>query len=311
MIWSEIAIQTTQEANEAIANILHEAGAGGVIIEDPEVLARDFASPFGEVYELSPEDFPEEGIIIKAYLPVNSYLLETIEQIKLLINELPIYGIEIGKGTITVSEVDEEDWATSWKKYYKPVQISERFWIKPSWEEIPENNQQLVIELDPGMAFGTGTHPTTILCIKALEEVIKGGEEVIDVGCGTGVLSIAAAKLGAKNVLALDLDSVAVESAGQNIAINSVDNRVRVRQNNLLEGIEQQVEVIVANILAEVILRFIDSAKGLLKEKGYFITSGIINTKADLVREALEEAGFRIVKKLDQEDWVAFIAKND
>jgi len=311
MIWSEIAIQTTQEANEAIANILHEAGAGGVIIEDPEVLARDFASPFGEVYELSPEDFPEEGIIIKAYLPVNSYLLETIEQIKLLINELPIYGIEIGKGTITVSEVDEEDWATSWKKYYKPVQISERFWIKPSWEEIPENNQQLVIELDPGMAFGTGTHPTTILCIKALEEVIKGGEEVIDVGCGTGVLSIAAAKLGAKNVLALDLDSVAVESAGQNIAINSVDNRVRVRQNNLLEGIEQQVEVIVANILAEVILRFIDSAKGLLKEKGYFITSGIINTKADLVREALEEAGFRILKKLDQEDWVAFIAKND
>jgi len=311
MIWSEIAIQTTQEANEAIANILHEAGAGGVIIEDPEVLARDFASPFGEVYELSPEDFPEEGIIIKAYLPVNSYLLETIEQIKLLINELPIYGIEIGKGTITVSEVDEEDWATSWKKYYKPVQISERFWIKPSWEEIPENNQQLVIELDPGMAFGTGTHPTTILCIKALEEVIKGGEEVIDVGCGTGVLSIAAAKLGAKNVLALDLDSVAVESAGQNIAINSVDNRVRVRQNNLLEGIDQQVEVIVANILAEVILRFIDSAKGLLKEKGYFITSGIINTKADLVREALEEAGFRIVKKLDQEDWVAFIAKND
>lgn len=311
MIWSEIAIQTTQEANEAIANILHEAGAGGVIIEDPEVLARDFASPFGEVYELSPEDFPEEGIIIKAYLPVNSYLLETIEQIKLLINELPIYGIEIGKGTITVSEVDEEDWATSWKKYYKPVQISERFWIKPSWEEIPENNQQLVIELDPGMAFGTGTHPTTILCIKALEEVIKGGEEVIDVGCGTGVLSIAAAKLGAKNVLALDLDSVAVESAGQNIAINSVDNRVRVRQNNLLEGIDQQVEVIVANILAEVILRFIDSAKGLLKEKGYFITSGIINTKADLVREALEEAGFRILKKLDQEDWVAFIAKND
>ncbi|TCS83742.1 50S ribosomal protein L11 methyltransferase [Tepidibacillus fermentans] len=309
MKWSEITIHTTQEAIEAVANILHEAGAGGVIIEDPEVLEREWESPYGEVYELSPEDFPEEGVYVKAYFPLNSYLMETVEQIKSAINNLLTYDINIGAGHVSISEVNEEDWASGWKKYYKPVQVSEKILITPTWEEVEEKPGQHVIELDPGMAFGTGTHPTTVMCIQALEKVINGDEKVIDVGCGTGVLSIAAAKLGAKHVLALDLDEVAVKSAKLNIKLNHVDQMVEVKQNNLLDHIEDQVEIVVANILAEVILRFVNDVARVLKPNGYFIASGIIQSKSELVKEVIEREGLVIEETLTQEDWIAFIAK--
>ncbi len=309
MKWSEISIHTSHEATEAIANILHESGAGGVIIEDSNTLLQDWETPFGEIYQLAPEDFPEEGVIIKAYLPVNSYLMETVEQIKLAFNHLLTYDINLGEGKVSLSEVDEEDWATSWKKYYKPVQISNKILITPTWEEVEQKDDQIVIALDPGMAFGTGTHPTTVMCIQALEKVIQGNEEVIDVGCGTGVLSIAAAKLGAKPILALDLDEVAVESARLNIQLNHVNKRIDVMQNNLLEHIDKKPDIIVANILAEVILSFTGDVARMLKPNGFFIASGIIQAKEDTVREALEQEGFLIEETLIQEDWVAFIAK--
>ena len=309
MKWSEVTIHTTQEAIEAVANILHEAGAGGVIIEDPEVLTREWDSPFGEVYQLSPEDFPKEGVYVKAYLPLNSYLMETVEQIKSAINNLLTYDINIGVGSVSLSEVNEEDWASGWKKYYKPVKVSEKIVITPTWEEVEEEKDQFVIELDPGMAFGTGTHPTTVMSIQALEKVIRGKEHVIDVGCGTGVLSIAAAKLGVEHVLALDLDEVAVRSAKLNVKLNHVDSIVEVKQNNLLDHIDENVEIVVANILAEVILRFVSDVARILKPNGYFLTSGIIQSKADQVRTAIEEEGFVIEEILSQEDWVAFIAK--
>lgn len=310
MKWSEITIHTTQEAIEAVANVLHDAGAGGVIIEDPEVLGRDWESPFGEIYELSQNDFPEEGVYVKAYLPLNSYLMETVEQIKSSINNLLAYDINIGLGKVTISEVNEEDWASGWKKYYKPVQVSDKVWITPTWEEINENlDGKVVIELDPGMAFGTGTHPTTVMCIQALEKVVQGKEEVIDVGCGTGVLSIAAAKLGAKHVLALDLDEVAVKSAKLNTKINKVDSIVDVKQNNLLDYVENSADIIVANILADVIIRFTSDVARILKPKGKYITSGIIQAKAEIVRENLEEHGFVIEETLQVEDWIAYIAK--
>ena len=180
----------------------------------------------------------------------------------------------------------------------------------PSWEEyIPVNSDELIIELDPGMAFGTGTHPTTVLCIQALERTVKQGDYCIDVGTGSGVLSIAAAMLGAEKVQALDLDEVAVESAKENIILNKVQEIVTVSQNNLLEGINEKVDVVVANILAEVILRFTEEAANTVKQGGYFITSGIIAAKKDQVKEAIEKAGFDIIETLLMEDWVALIAK--
>lgn len=199
MKWSEISIHTTQEAVEAISNILHEAGAGGVVIEDPFDLTKERDTQFGEIYELNPDDYPEEGVVIKAYLPVNSFLGETVEAIKEAINNLMLYNIDVGRNKVTISEVNEEEWATAWKKYYNPVKISERFTIVPTWETYERvSTDELIIELDPGMAFGTGTHPTTVMCIQALEKCVQSGDTVIDVGTGSGILSIAAAMLGAK-----------------------------------------------------------------------------------------------------------------
>ncbi len=310
MKWSEISIHTTHEAVEAISNILHEAGAGGVVIEDPYDLIKEREDWFGEVYELNPDDYPEEGVIIKAYLPVNSFLGETVEEIKQAINNLLLYDIDIGKNKITISEVNEEEWATAWKKYYNPVKISEKFTIVPTWEVYePVSSDELIIELDPGMAFGTGTHPTTVMCIQALEKYVKPGDKVIDVGTGSGILSIAAAMLGAKSVRALDLDPVAVDSARLNVKLNKVQHIVTVSQNNLLDHIDERANIIVSNILAEIILRFVDDAYRLLEKDGYFITSGIIQAKKQEVKDGLTAAGFVIEETLVMEDWVAFIAK--
>lgn len=310
MKWSEISIHTTNEAIEPISNILHEAGASGVVIEDPFDLIKEREDQFGEIYQLNPDDYPEEGVIIKAYLPVNSFLGETVEGIKEAINNLILYNIDIGLNKVTISEVNEEEWATAWKKYYHPVKISDKFTIVPTWEEYePQSDEELIIELDPGMAFGTGTHPTTIMCIQALERFVKKGDVVIDVGTGSGVLSIAAALLKAKKVISLDLDDVAVTAARINIKLNKVQDVVTVSQNNLLDGVDQQADVIVANILAEVIVRFTDDAYERLKSGGFFITSGIIKQKRNEVEEALKSSGFIIEETLTMEDWVAIIAK--
>ncbi|WP_285517166.1 50S ribosomal protein L11 methyltransferase [Thermolongibacillus altinsuensis] len=310
MKWTEISIHTTHEAIEAISNILHEAGAGGVVIEDPFDLIKEHDTSYGEIYQLNPDDYPEEGVIIKAYFPVNSFLGETIEEIKQAINNLMLYDIDLGKNSITISEVNEEEWATAWKKYYNPVKVSEKFTIVPTWETYePVSSDELIIELDPGMAFGTGTHPTTVMCIQALEKTVKKGDTVIDVGTGSGILSIAAAMLGAKEVRALDLDPIAVDSAKLNVKLNKVQHIVTVSQNNLLDRIEGSADIIVANILAEIILRFVDDAYRLLNSGGLFITSGIIQTKKQEVKEGLIRSGFTIEETLTMEDWVAFIAR--
>ncbi len=308
--WSEISIHTTNEAVEPISNILHEAGASGVVIEDPFELIKERRDQFGEIYQLNPDDYPEEGVIVKAYLPENSFLAENVDEIKEAINNLVLYNIDIGKNNVSISEVNEEEWATAWKKYYHPVKISERFTIVPTWEEYtPVSSDELIIELDPGMAFGTGTHPTTVMCIQALERTVKPGDKVMDVGTGSGVLSIAAAMLGAEKVTALDLDEVAVNSARLNIELNNVHHAVDVKQNNLLDGVEPGADIVVANILAEVILRFTGDVSSVVKQGGFFIASGIIQAKKQEVKDSMIEAGFEIVETLQMEDWVAIIGR--
>ncbi|MFC0558006.1 50S ribosomal protein L11 methyltransferase [Halalkalibacter alkalisediminis] len=309
MKWSEFSIHTTEEAVEPVCNILHEAGASGVVIEDPMDLVREWGDKFGEIYQLSPDDYPEEGVIIKAYFPVNSFLAETIDEIKESINGLLTYDIDLGHNKVQIAEVHEEEWATAWKKYYKPVKVSSSITITPTWEEYEPTENEMIIELDPGMAFGTGTHPTTVLCIQALDKYIKGGEQVVDVGTGSGVLSIAAAKLGVKSVLALDLDYVAVESATLNVNLNRVQDVVTVKQNNLLEDVNGHYEIVVANILAEVIVRFVQDAAAVLKPDGLYITSGIIKRKKQEVKDALVDGGFTIEEIVEMDDWVAIIAR--
>jgi ribosomal protein L11 methyltransferase len=221
-----------------------------------------------------------------------------------------LFNIDIGKNKVTISEVNEEEWATAWKKYYNPVKISEKFTIVPTWEEYnPVSSDELIIELDPGMAFGTGTHPTTVMCIQALERTVQREDHVVDVGTGSGVLSIASALLGAKNVQALDLDEVAVQSARLNIKLNKVHEHVTVSQNNLLDGVDGPVDVVVANILAEVILRFVGDVSRVVKKDGTFIASGIIQQKRQVVTDAIIQEGFTIEETMVMEDWVAIIAK--
>lgn len=310
MKWSEIAVHTTHEATESVANILHEAGASGVVIEDSEEPDRIREDQFGEIYDLDKNDFPADGVIVKAYLPINSFLIETMSEIEQSIAELPSFGLNVGRNEIKTSEVDDEDWATAWKKYYHPVKISGRFTIVPTWEDyVPVASDELIIELDPGMAFGTGTHPTTVLCIQALEKYIRQDDIVIDVGTGSGVLSIAAAMLGAKQVSALDLDYVAVTAAKENIELNKVGAIVEVSQGNLLESIDIKPNLIVANILADVIMSFSADAASILPEDGLFIVSGIIGDKRDEVKNDLVNKGFEIIESVLMEDWVAIVAK--
>ncbi|MGB3101694.1 MAG: 50S ribosomal protein L11 methyltransferase [Psychrobacillus psychrotolerans] len=310
MKWSELSIHTTNEAVEAVSNILHEAGASGVVIEDSDELGREREDLFGEIYSLNPDDFPVDGVRVKAYLAETSFLLETVEEIKLAINNLTNFDIDLGHNVVSVQEVDEEDWATAWKKYYHPVKISNRFTIVPTWEDYERvNTDELIIELDPGMAFGTGTHPTTVMCLQALEKTVQTESSVIDVGTGSGVLSIGAAKLGASKIHALDLDEVAVRSAIENIALNKVDHIVRVTHGNLLDNVDEQADIVVANILAEIIMTFTDDAFTIVKEGGLFITSGIIATKKDDVRESLQHAGFEIEEVMMMEDWVTIISR--
>ncbi|KQL48951.1 ribosomal protein L11 methyltransferase [Brevibacillus choshinensis] len=311
MKWSEISIHTTAEATEAVSSILYEMGANGVVIEDPEVLYREWDTPFGEIYQLSPDDFPAEGVFVKAYLPVDSSeLFDVVEELKEQLTQLTEYGLDIGNANIAVNDVHEDEWAHAWKKYYKPVHVTDRMTIKPVWEEYdPRHADEVIIEMDPGMAFGTGTHPTTILCLRAVEKYVDQGDRLYDVGTGTAILSIAAIKLGAEHVLAMDLDEVAVRSAQANTELNGVHESITVRQNNLLDGVEEPVDIVVANILAEVIVRFTDDVYRVLKPEGVFIASGIIQAREADVKKALTDSGLVVVETIMIDDWVAIVSK--
>ncbi len=309
MKWSEVCIHTTNEAVEPVSNILHEAGASGVVIEDPQDMEKERRAGFGELYELDPDDYPSEGVYVKAYLPVNSFLSETIDSVKQSINSLAEYDIQLGKNKVTLSEVNEEDWANEWKKYYKPVKVSDKVTIIPTWEEYePVSSDEVIIEMDPGMAFGTGTHPTTVLSIQAIERFLNEGDLVLDVGAGSGILSVASVLLGASEVLAYDLDEIAVSSTENNARLNQVEDRISARQNDLLNGVDVKADLIVSNILAEIIVRFTEDAYQLLKPGGYFITSGIIQGKKEDVKQSLKNAGFDIVEVNQMEDWISIIA---
>lgn len=310
MKWSEFSIHTSNEAVDAISNILHEAGASGVVIEDSLELEKVREQEFGEIYALDPVDFPTKGVIIKAYLPLNSFLGETVEEIKLAINNLASFDIDLGENKVSTCEVDEQDWSTSWKEYYHPVKISNRFTIVPTWEDYqPVESDELIIELDPGMAFGTGTHPTTVMSLQALEKHVDDTVNVIDVGTGSGVLAIGAALLGAKHVHALDLDEVAVRSAIENVELNHVSSQIDVVQGDLLDTVKEPAEVVVANILAEIILTFVEDAYTIVKPGGIYITSGIIEGRKEDVKQALIEAGFEIDEVMMMEDWVTIVSR--
>lgn len=310
MKWAEITIKTTTEAVEAITNILYDQNVGGVSIEDP----KDFKFQKKNEYDW---DFVEEeifnsgydGVIIKTYITEERDVTEDVNLIKEKIQGLKEFGIDIGEAIVELSQVDEKDWANEWKNYYKPTKVGKSVVVKPTWEEYEEQSGDLIIELDPGMAFGTGTHETTTMCIQQLENYVKKDSKVFDIGCGSGILAIAAAKLGAKEVVAVDLDEVAVKVSKENIELNKVEDKVIALHGNLTEVIKDKADIVVANIIADIIKILAKDVSNFMKEDAVFISSGIIHAKVDEVKESLIKNGFEIVEVQTLGEWNAIVSK--
>ncbi|MBJ6363092.1 50S ribosomal protein L11 methyltransferase [Paenibacillus sp. GCM10012307] len=324
MKWNEITISTSEQSIEMITNFLHELDADGVSIEESGSLNRKRDTSFGQWYDQPLNDIPEGEAEIKGYFLEGTDMAALEQQLRVSIDQLREFGIEPGEYKISTAIVDEEDWAEAWKQYFKPLRVSDRLTIKPTWENYEPGEGEQIIELDPGMAFGTGTHPTTALCLRTLEKVIQGGESVIDVGTGSGILAIGACQLGADRVLALDLDPVAVASATENTQLNHLEDRIQVHLSDLLGVLNAEqtgtetasklnvtvpVDLVVANILAEIILLFTDDVYAALKPGGIYIASGIYMNKEDVVDQGLRAAGFEVVEIHREDNWMAFVAR--
>ncbi|CCL38534.1 50S ribosomal protein L11 methyltransferase [Clostridioides difficile] len=309
--WIEVTIKTTTEAVEPITNILYEQGAGGAVIEDPKdflfqkknELDWDYVEE--EVFKKNEED----DVLIKTYVSEEKNVMEFVEIIKQKVLGLKDFGIDIGEGSVSLDQVNEADWANAWKAYYKPTKVGQRVVVKPTWEDYAMQDGDLIIELDPGMAFGTGTHETTSMCIRELEKYVNKDSKVFDIGCGSGILAIAAAKLGAKEVVAVDLDEVAVKVAKENVLENKVEKSVSVMNGNLTDVIKDKADVIVANIIADIIKILAKDVQNFMKEDAIFISSGIILDKVEEVKESLIENGFEIVEVQKLGEWSAIVSK--
>lgn len=309
--WIEVTIKTTTEAVEPITNILYEQGAGGAVIEDPKdflfqkknELDWDYVEE--EVFKKNEED----DVLIKTYVSEEKNVMEFVEIIKQKVLGLKDFGIDIGEGIVSLDQVNEADWANAWKAYYKPTKVGQRVVVKPTWEDYAMQDGDLIIELDPGMAFGTGTHETTSMCIRELEKYVNKDSKVFDIGCGSGILAIAAAKLGAKEVVAVDLDEVAVKVAKENVLENKVEKSVSVMHGNLTDVIKDKADVIVANIIADIIKILAKDVQNFMKEDAIFISSGIILDKVEEVKESLIENGFEIVEVQKLGEWSAIVSK--
>lgn len=266
----------------------------GIEIEDYSLTEEECKAMFVDI-------LPEEMNQKREQTPISFYLseetMEKAEEIRELLR--PYLQGEIA---FTTQNTVEEDWANSWKQYYHSFSVGDNIYIYPIWEEKNEN-YPINIGLDPGMAFGSGTHETTELCMVALEKYLKNSDKVLDVGTGSGILAIAAAKLGASEVLAIDLDENAVKVAVENIAYNEVEKKVKVRVGNLAEDVKESYDIVVANILADVICLLAKDVKKLLKSGGLFISSGIIADKLELVKETFAKEGLKVTEIAQKGEW--------
>ncbi len=305
MKWMEINLLAPASCVEALSAVCNDLGLGGVVIEHSRPGQEQTAGLFPVALDTGLEPKGSNHCIVKAYVPENKDILPDLRQ-KLTEVEA-FFGV---KCRFFIKEVREEDWAESWKQYYHVLRIGRKFLIKPSWEPCQSLPGDLVIEIDPGMAFGTGLHVSTRFCMEFLEKYIQGGEIVVDAGCGSGILALAAAKLGAQRVLAVDLDEVAIKVSRENIWRNHLSGRIEVMVGDIIPVIRDAVpDFIVANITADVLVRLIPSAAGSLKTGGYFVGSGIVESGWESVRETLAEHGLIIIETMQEEEWIGVITK--
>jgi len=316
MKWNKYRLATTTEAVDLISYTLAEMGIEGIEIEDKVPLSEEDKKRM--FIDLLPDLEEDDG---KAYV---SFYIEpekdhdsTLEEVLAAVRELADF-VDIGEATIEKSQTEDIDWMNNWKKYWKPFKVDEHIIIKPTWEtveDVPEDT--LVVELDPGTAFGTGTHHTTRLCITQLKKYMQPGQSVLDVGCGSGILSIIALLLGAKEASATDVDVHAVEAALENAGVNGIQSDVYtvltgdvISDENFRHTVgEHKFDMVLANIFAEIIIPLSGVVKEMMKPGALFITSGIIDEREEDVRKALTENGFEIMEVTHSGGWVSFTAK--
>lgn len=306
--WIEIKIITTSDAVEPVSGIFYGLDVKGVAIEDPkDILDRKQDALSWDFADTNIFEYGDSAAVIKGYFSLEDSLDEIIKFIEDKLTELRDMGIDIGSGKVISAPVFEKDWANEWKKYYKTTKLGNRIVIKPTWEDYTPVNDEIIVELDPGMAFGTGTHETTMMCIEALEKHVKSDDKVLDIGTGSGILAITASKLGAKKVIGVDLDEVAVSAARENVNFNELTN-IDIIHGNLVDVIKEQSNIVVANIIADIVILLSGIIKPLIKENGIFITSGIIHDRKNDVIDSLIKNGFQIVETRELGEWVAVVA---
>ena len=323
MKWIEISITTTQEGLEAVSAALDAVGVAQVVLEeDTEQIEAELANvakywDFADAAELAPAGGPA----VKAYiadLPESEPLLAAVRETVARLKNMNI-GLDLGELALTERSVDDEDWANNWKAYYKPLTIGSRLLVKPSWEPLPENllEDRVVVEMDPGMVFGTGTHQTTRMCLEFLETLVKPGMKVVDLGCGSGILSIAALLLGADHAIGVDIDPVAEQTVMENVRMNGLEEeRYEVLIGDVLSdaSVQQTVDskgpydVIVANIVAGIIIPLSALTPDYCASGTPFLVSGIIREREEEVLEALKKNGFAPAEIKRDEEWVAILS---
>ncbi len=305
MHWIEIKV-TLSSADEALAvdlicDAFYNLGAKGVVIDDP------YLEPV-EQWGADAVPLPTQPAVT-GYLPADEHL----EQRRLDLEKAlaALAAAHTFQHTIIYQRIDEEDWAEAWKAFFWPEKITSHLVVKPTWREyVPEPGQQ-VIEIDPGMAFGTGTHPTTALCIQLLEKHIRTGQDVLDVGTGSGILLIAAAKLGAGRLIGVDQDPLAIEIARNNMRLNHIaPNRFELHSGDLIDPVNESFDMVVANILADVILDLLDGVNRVMKPDSIFICSGIIEAYQDKVIQKMAACGLELIDTRKQGDWVALAGRS-
>lgn len=316
MKWTKFTLKTTTAAVDLIGSMLDDIGIEGIEIEDHVPLSAEDTK--GMFIDILPELPPDDGTaMVSFYLEDPKEAEGILRQVEEGLEELRQF-VDVGEGTLAMSETEDKDWINNWKQYFKPFTVDDIL-IKPTWEQVPEEHKdKLLIQIDPGTAFGTGMHETTQLCIRQLSRYVKEGVRVLDVGTGSGILGIAALKLGAGQVFGTDLDENAVNAVKENLEANQIsESRFQVVQGNLIEDEDIRVQageecydIAVANILAPVIILLQAEIGRHLRQGGIFITSGIINTKEDEVRAAMEANGrLEIVETTYQGDWVSITAR--
>lgn len=307
--YTQIEVVCHADDIEMISNIFYNYEIKGLAIEDPkDIMDRKEGPLTWDFADINILEYKGEKGSIKAYFDESYNANEILLEIKEKTQSLKDDGLISGEFEVFNKNIEEEDWSKNWKKHYKPIDFG-KIIVKPEWEEIEDSDEKIIVSIDPGMAFGTGTHETTAMCINAIEKYVKKEDLLFDIGTGSGILAIAASYLGAKEVIAIDIDSVAVTAAKENIKLNKIEN-IEVIHGNLIENIDKNknADIVVANILAEIIVVLVPDIVNKIKDKGLFIVSGIIKEREDIVLEALKN-DFNIIYRENKGEWVMLVAE--